>query len=418
MIDGKKIIQDLAFVRLAGTAGDRKARDIIIESIEKMGWEATLEPVNFKGFDTGTARVTVGETVFEAIPFGLNDSCRIEGELTYLTNHQQLHIENGRYEDHIIISLGYERNLTSALQRNKIKGYIAISTNPRDYMSHSHKQLLYPDQIINSVVVSYEDGATLSKLSGRDCRIEIEQTVTDRQSDNIVVHIPGNSSDRTVTYLTAHYDSVARSPGALDNGGGVACLLKILDQLQGKTFQRDLKVIFFAAEELGLIGSHAYIDQHQTEVRQQARLMINIDFSGDDLGVDKAVILGCRELLGYIDGITREDGICHITSMDIYSSDCMPFAVYEIPSINLVRSGGQGIHAYHTSLDTPEGVTNRGLEGNVKASMSILERVLNGLIYPTPRGIDSSLRPKLEKYVWNTTGHEPKLFWEKPYERI
>jgi Zn-dependent M28 family amino/carboxypeptidase len=64
---------------------------------------------------------------------------------------------------------------------------------------------------------------------------------------NIEIEIPGTRPD--VVLIGAHYDSVFGSPGANDNGSGVAALLALARRCVGKPVQHTLRFVAFVNEE-------------------------------------------------------------------------------------------------------------------------------------------------------------------------
>jgi Zn-dependent M28 family amino/carboxypeptidase len=72
-----------------------------------------------------------------------------------------------------------------------------------------------------------------------------------------VLAMPKDASRRPVTLVAAHYDTVPRSPGADDNGSGLAVLLECARLLHAC----DVPVGFvcFNAEEDGLLGSRDFV---------------------------------------------------------------------------------------------------------------------------------------------------------------
>jgi len=64
---------------------------------------------------------------------------------------------------------------------------------------------------------------------------------------NIEAEIPGTRPD--VVLIGAHYDSVFGSPGANDNGSGVAALLALARHFAGKPAQQTLRFVAFVNEE-------------------------------------------------------------------------------------------------------------------------------------------------------------------------
>ena len=57
----------------------------------------------------------------------------------------------------------------------------------------------------------------------------------------------------------AHLDSVPAGPGINDNGSGSAALLEIAQNLANHTPRNTLRFAWWGAEELGLIGSTAWV---------------------------------------------------------------------------------------------------------------------------------------------------------------
>jgi hypothetical protein len=75
---------------------------------------------------------------------------------------------------------------------------------------------------------------------------------------NIIVEIPGKSRPREVLIVGAHFDAVAGSPGADDNGSGTAALLELARVLRGREMERTVRLVFFNLEEIGIRGAKEY----------------------------------------------------------------------------------------------------------------------------------------------------------------
>lgn len=68
------------------------------------------------------------------------------------------------------------------------------------------------------------------------------------------------AKDEAITYIMdAHYDAVPISPGADDNGSGVAGVLEALRILSQYEFEHSIRFVGFDFEEAGLVGSQKYI---------------------------------------------------------------------------------------------------------------------------------------------------------------
>ncbi len=80
---------------------------------------------------------------------------------------------------------------------------------------------------------------------------------------NIEVEIRGTDRSDEIVIVGAHYDSVIGSPGANDNGSGVAAVLAMSRALAGSTPSRTLRFVAFVNEEppffqTGCMGSLVY----------------------------------------------------------------------------------------------------------------------------------------------------------------
>lgn len=85
--------------------------------------------------------------------------------------------------------------------------------------------------------------------------------------ENVVAVLPGRDRGLPAVLLMAHYDTVPHSPGAADDGLGVAVMLEISRALQGDVRQRDVVFLFTDAEEAGLLGARAFFASHPLSSR-------------------------------------------------------------------------------------------------------------------------------------------------------
>jgi Zn-dependent M28 family amino/carboxypeptidase len=88
--------------------------------------------------------------------------------------------------------------------------------------------------------------------------------VSEIDCHNLIAEVLGKDKPAEIVLVGAHYDSARGTPGANDNGSGVAALLEIARQLQGKQFSRTIRFVSFANEEQpyfqrdGQMGSWVY----------------------------------------------------------------------------------------------------------------------------------------------------------------
>jgi hypothetical protein len=81
--------------------------------------------------------------------------------------------------------------------------------------------------------------------------------------ENVIARVPGLDPTKPPLLLMCHYDSVPGSPGAADDGAGVAAVLEIARIFHGsRRTQRDLLLLFSDAEEPGLLGAVEFFKKH------------------------------------------------------------------------------------------------------------------------------------------------------------
>jgi Zn-dependent M28 family amino/carboxypeptidase len=81
---------------------------------------------------------------------------------------------------------------------------------------------------------------------------------------NIVAVKHGETLDEAIL-VGAHYDTVRDSPGADDNGAGVAALLELARVLAPYRFRRSIILAAFDMEEIGLLGARALLPRLRQE---------------------------------------------------------------------------------------------------------------------------------------------------------
>jgi hypothetical protein len=80
--------------------------------------------------------------------------------------------------------------------------------------------------------------------------------------ENVMARLEGANNSKAVV-LIGHYDSVPTSPGASDDGSAVAAMLETLRALRaGERLKNDVIFLFTDAEEVGLMGARAFINEH------------------------------------------------------------------------------------------------------------------------------------------------------------
>ena len=123
---------------------------------------------------------------------------------------------------------------------------------------------------IPSAALSLPDAELLArKLAAGPVSVKLVSTPSldpNGQSANVSGDIPG-SVPGEVIIIGGHLDSWDIGQGVIDDGAGVAITLAAAKAIKdaGLKPRRTIRVVFWGAEELGLIGGRAYAEAHKSE---------------------------------------------------------------------------------------------------------------------------------------------------------
>ena len=222
----------------------------------------------------------------------------------------------------------------------------------------------YGEAPIPSMGISQEDGERLKRLmkdgAKPRARISMRNSISNGTGRNVLADITGSEKPEEIVMAGGHLDSWDVSQGATDNGLGSAIVMEMAHALAalGKRPRRTLRFALWAAEEVGLCGSHAYVKNHQDELDSIAGLL-NFDMTGDPFGYWSP---GRKEQHRMLKGLAEQ--LAGLGMRDDYESkaglhsDHQPFMLEGVPVVGLMANlGGQGGHYYHSVGDTFEKVS-------------------------------------------------------------
>ena len=222
-------------------------------------------------------------------------------------------------------------------------------------------------------------------------------------SANVVAVKTGTSSQEIL--VGAHYDSTDAGPGADDNASGVAVMLETAKLVQAMQTPYTIRFIAFGAEESGLLGSFAYLNQMSQDEFQNVIVMVDLDslIAGDiayaysDEGTQSAVRDWALEwaLGNGLDLQTIRNVKLTYPDKGIGSSDYVPFQAVGIPYIYFnstdwglgdkngatqvdAKYGENGV-IRHTKYDTLD-YLNASFPGRVEQRLDVFISVLYNLL--------------------------------------
>ncbi len=112
----------------------------------------------------------------------------------------------------------------------------------------------------NRMVRLLEAKQTVTVEIGVKAQFHTETT----DSYNLIGELPGGKKADEVVMIGAHFDSWHGGTGATDNAAGSAVMMEVMRILKslGQPLDRTVRIALWSGEELGLLGSRAYVKEH------------------------------------------------------------------------------------------------------------------------------------------------------------
>jgi len=272
-----------------GSEGDRKAVDYLTNILKQWGCEVFLESCNITNFK-------FEESVVEIIkPYHklLNSICHyrsgstdsVTAELKYVGFGEEINYKNVEVKGSIVLAdIGKIHPVPKSDLAHKFGAIACLwpHFNPGNRIAAwGLHQNGAPLPVLG---ISYEDGLLLKKLleeGSVTVKVKAAASLKPGTQDHIIIDIKGRSKPEEIVLLVAHRETVYISPGANDNGSGIAVLLELARFFSMIKPKRTLRLIFSAAEEGGGLGMRQYVDKNLNQLKERVKGVINLDMVGE-----------------------------------------------------------------------------------------------------------------------------------------
>jgi hypothetical protein len=168
-------------------------------------------------------------------------------------------------------------------------------------------------------------------------------------------------------------DTGNASPGAIDNASSVGLVLHLAECLRDAPCA--LTILITSAEELSLMGSTAYVQQHAAQLDHEADRIHILNFDGIGVDGDLRLISPRRVKIGlrqWIETACRDLKL-PLSRFNLIGAlyDHMPFAEHGLDAVTLVAIGPAS-RSIHTAQDSIDKLHVRGFDQAGRAALSIL----------------------------------------------
>mgnify|MGYP004475489423 FL=1 len=401
-MDLQQIFDNTDFVHASGTKEELQVAEYLKTQCENMGVASRIEGFRVAMGEIETAHLYADGEEVTCKAFTCCGSGVAEGELYYMPGTDPVSIAGAKDKIVLMDTQGVGFFVYQDLMKAGAKAIL-----------FQYGNLHYPQQDIDQrdlreVVVGEErkvlcamlhcsDAVKLVKNNVKKIRLEVEQREYDGESHNVIAELPGKKEEWIV--LTAHYDTTSLSHGAYDNMSGCAGLLGIMEYMKDKERNYGLRFVFCGSEERGLLGSKAYVKDHEAEL-EKIVFNINLDMIGTYMGKFIACASAEEKLAHYISYMAAETGFPVATETGVYSSDSTPFADKGIPAVSFARLAGGTVAPIHCRYDVKEIMSMEQLQKDIDFLILFTDRFTNAAVCPVKREIPEDVKKQLDEYLF------------------
>jgi hypothetical protein len=365
--------------RAAGTPGYDASADYAAKRLREAGWKVRLQAVPFRYFGVRRASVSIGDRKlrqgrdFQVLSYsGAGDT---SGRLRRLNTGCEAEEYSGLGAGDVpLVNRGvcFFREKAFLAQKAGASALVVVDESPSQRGVPSGT-LAAPGIRIPVVIV-----ADTAVRDGAEARVAIDASSGRRVTHNVIAETPGGEG-RRVVMAGGHLDSVRGGPGINDNGSGAATLIEAAEAIGPDPPGARVRLAFWAAEELGLLGSRHYVRSLDRAERERISAYINLDMVGSHNAVPEFYSDGDKEL----GRVLRRAAGPPLGGVSVGgASDHAPFMEAGVP-VNGLYTGaterGPGGRprdpCYHLACDTLEGVNRPVLLRMARAASEALERL-------------------------------------------
>ena len=394
-----KIFQETAYVRTGGSQEEKACAEYLAGCCAKLGLQAQLEP-----FEVDMATIHKAELWIdgESIPckgYLCAASGELEAPVYYLRSTDAYALS--QCKDKIVLIDGYLGYwMYQDLLENGALGFITydghVNYADRDIDQRELRSFVSNGKLLPGVNINAKDAVAIISRGAKTAKIVLEQETYKGTSHNVVLELPGESSDTIV--LTAHYDSTSLSQGAYDNMSGSVGLLGIAEYFKDHPHKASLRFVWCGSEERGLLGSKAYVAAHEEQLKDIV-LNINLDMIGCIMGKFIACCTTEEQLVTYLNYFGSELGFSIGVKQDVYSSDSTPFADKGVPALSFARIAPPNTATIHNSYDTMALMSGEQMAEDIDFIVAFTQRMANAVRCPVGRTIPDNMKDKLDIYL-------------------
>lgn len=398
----KKIFEDTNYVHFSGTEEELTVAKYLQEKCTELGIEATLEEFDVPCSNIEEAHLYADDIEIPCKGVFCCGSGEVEGELYYMPDINPVSIAGAKNKIVLMDAGGVGHFTYQDLMKVGAKAIIFqygnLHYDNEDIDERDLRQAVVKDaKKVLCATINVREAVKLVANEVKNVKLVLKQNEYVGKSHNVIATIPGEIDEYIA--LTAHYDSTALSNGAYDNMSGSVGLLGVMDALKDKNLHYGLKFIFCGSEERGLLGSKAYVKDHEKELENIA-LNINLDMIGTIMGKFISCVTAEDKLAAYISYMGAELGFPVSAETGVYSSDSTSFADKGVPALSFARIARNEVAPIHCRYDLLEVMSMKQLQADIDFIAHFTKRMACSAVCPVSKEIPEDIKKELDEYTF------------------
>ncbi|MGI2257754.1 M20/M25/M40 family metallo-hydrolase [Shewanella sp. GXUN23E] len=296
----------------------------------------------------------------------------VEGKIVFIDHKTERHQDGHGYGK---TAPGRSQGAAAAAQKGAVAIVIRSIGTDSDRLAHTG-MMRYQEGIkpIPAAAMSNPDADLINNMLKRSDKVTLQLFLSPESqgtatSYNVIAEVTGSSKPEEIVLIGAHLDSWDEGTGAIDDGAGVGIVTaaaKLIQDLPQKP-ARTIRVVLYAAEEIGLVGGKAYAKAHQHELHNHY-IAAESDFGAGriyqlDWNVNEAAVNALQQLtvemadIGVMPGNNEASG----------GPDVSMLPALGVPVASLRQDGRDYFDWHHTPNDTLDKIDPAALAQNVAA---------------------------------------------------
>lgn len=387
--------------RIPGSQGDKRAVAWAETKLNDLGFDKVYkEPVRVRNWERGFADAKVvspfpQELIISALGGSIAtpgsgieakvvmfdsldsliaaDKTTVQGNIVFL-NTKMERDKAGRFYGKVV-----PNRVSGAVEAAKQGAQaVIIRSVGTDNSRFAHTGVMRYDDTVEKIpagAISTADADNLAAMfasqqsSTEDIILNINMQAKDagwQTSYNVIGEFTGSEKPDEVILISAHLDSWDEGTGALDDGAGVGIVTaaaKLVKDAVGQP-KRTIRVILYAAEEIGLVGAYQYVRSNRDTLK-------NIIFAAEsDFGAGQIYQLDTR----FAEDVRNNpaDLYAALQSMGVAlgnnttsgGPDVSMLPNYGVPVIALKQDGTYYFDYHHTPNDTLDKIKPEDIQQN------------------------------------------------------